>query len=148
MSPETRPERPVVAALAVTLRGPSVLLVQRRNPPDAGLWGFAGGKVELGETVAEAAVRELREETGVAAQALEGFGPLDIIGPDAGGRPRHHFVLIPVLCRWLAGEPQADEDALDARWFEVATLDPARLPMSKDVVRVAQAAVLRIPRFD
>ena len=45
MSLRTPTERPVVAALAVTLRGPAVLLVQRRNPPDAGLWGFAGGKV-------------------------------------------------------------------------------------------------------
>lgn len=136
-------ERPVVAALAVVLRASAVVLVRRRNPPDAGLWGFPGGKVELGETVSEAAVRELREETGVLAEALEGLAPLDIIGPAVGGRPSHHFVLIPVVCRWLAGEPEADEDALEAAWFEIAELRADRLPMSRNVAAVARLAARR-----
>jgi mutator protein MutT len=136
--------RPVVAALAVTVREDCVLLVRRRNPPDAGLWGFAGGKVEPGETVAEAALRELQEETGVAAEALEAYGPLDIIGHDGAGGLAHHFVLIPVLCRWLAGTPQAAEDALEARWFALEALDPANLPMSKDVAELARHGVRRL----
>ena len=63
------PDFPRLAALAVTLdQGRNhVLLVQRRNPPDAGLWGFPGGHVEAGETALCAAARELAEETGVIA---------------------------------------------------------------------------------
>ncbi|WP_119166042.1 NUDIX hydrolase [Algihabitans albus] len=138
------PDRPVLAALAVAIRGPSVVLIKRRNPPDAGLWGFAGGKVDLGETVAAAAERELREETGVEAEALESLGALDIIGRSDEGTLTHHFVLVPVLCRYRNGEPRAADDALEAKWFEIASLDPAALPMSRDVVPVAREAARRL----
>ena len=50
--------RPVVAVLAVVVQAGRILLVRRANPPDAGLWGFPGGKVEFGETIADAALRE------------------------------------------------------------------------------------------
>ena len=138
------PDRPVLAALAVVLRGHSVVLIKRRNPPDAGLWGFAGGKVDLGETVAAAAERELREETGIEAEALESFGALDIIGRSGAGTLTHHFVLVPVLCRYRSGEPRAADDALEAKWFEISALDPAVLSMSKDVVWVAREAARRL----
>ncbi|MFX6119029.1 NUDIX domain-containing protein, partial [Acinetobacter baumannii] len=58
-------ERPIPATIAVVLRDDRVLLVRRANPPDAGRWGFPGGKIERGETIAEAAIRELMEETAV-----------------------------------------------------------------------------------
>lgn len=137
-------DRPVLAALAVAVRGASVVLIKRRNPPDAGLWGFPGGKVDLGETLAAAAERELREETGIEAEALESFGALDIIGRGDEGAVTHHFVLVPVLCRYIGGEPCAADDALEAEWFEIAALDPAVLPMSKDVVAVAREAARRL----
>src|SRR5215467_7828313 len=70
------PERPIVAVLAVVLRGERVLIVSRANPPAKGRWGFPGGVLELGETVAEGAMRELFEETGVMAEAA---GPLTVI---------------------------------------------------------------------
>ena len=141
------PDRPVLAALAVAVRGPSVVLIKRRNPPDAGLWGFPGGKVDLGETLAAAAERELREETGIEAEALESFGALDIIGQSDEGRLTHHFVLVPVLCRYIGGEPRAADAALEAEWFEIAALEPAVLPMSKEVVPVAREGARRLARF-
>ncbi len=135
--------RPIVAALAVTLRDEAVVLVRRRNKPDAGRWGYPGGKVEPGETLVEAAVRELHEETGIIGEALEPLGPLDVIGRDTEGALTHHFVLVPVLCRWCAGEPVAGDDASEARWFDLAALDPARLPMSRHVPEVGRRAWAR-----
>ncbi len=65
---QNAPQRPKLAVLAVCLHEGKFLLVQPPNPPDAGLWGFPGGHVELGETLVEAAARELHEETGVASE--------------------------------------------------------------------------------
>ena len=128
--------RPVPAVLAVVPRAQEVLLVQRRNPPDAGLWGFPGGKVDYGETLMAAAERELREETRVSARAKRVLTALDAMGQ--GAAPAHHFVLIAVLCDWLEGEPVAADDAQDARWVALAELD--RLLLSKDVAAVARMA--------
>ena len=91
--------RPVLAALAVVVEGHNVLLVRRRNPPDAGLWGYPGGHVEAGETALAAAVRELAEETTVLADPVGYLANLDTILPGADGRLAHHFFLEAVLCR-------------------------------------------------
>nr|WP_321985999.1 NUDIX hydrolase [uncultured Lichenicoccus sp.] len=115
--------RPVPAALAVVLHEDRVLLVQRRNPPDAGLWGYPGGKIETGETIEAAAVRELLEETGVAAEATRLLTPFDILYREHGGDLLGHYVLLPVLCAYRGGIPAAATDALDAAWFGCARVD-------------------------
>lgn len=104
MTERTAVARPVAAALAVVVRGRDVLLVRRSNRPDAGLWGFPGGKIEGGETIAEAALRELREETGVTAEAAGVVTALDALDRAPDGALRHHYVMVAVLCRWLCGE--------------------------------------------
>lgn len=136
-------QRPVVATIAVVVRGDAVLLVQRANPPDQFRWGFPGGKMEMGETVAEAAVRELAEETGVRADAADVLTAIDSIGRDGDGTLRHHFVLIAVRCHFVSGEPVAADDALDARWFAVADLADDDSRLSRHVARVARLAVER-----
>lgn len=129
--------RPIPAVLAVILRGPDVLLVRRANPPDAGLWGFPGGKIEPGETLAQAAEREALEETGVTCRAGTAFAALDAFHREDGVL-RAHYVLVALPCRWLAGEPVAADDALEAAWFPLAALPGAR---SVDVDRIAALAV-------
>ncbi len=131
---------PVVAVIAVVRREGEVLLVRRINPPGAGLWGFPGGRIEAGETLAEAALRELREETGVSARAGAVIDALDVLDRDAGGRLRHHFILVAIACDWLAGEPLAADDASDAAWFRVADLDPDDPGFSRDVSALARRA--------
>ena len=139
------PLRPVPAVLALVPRGGEVLLVRRANPPDAGLWGFPGGRIELGETVHGAAERELREETGVEARALRTIAALDVVeGPPRA--VRRHFVLIGVLCRWQGGEPVAADDALDAAWFDAAALGASDLPLSRDVAQLAALALAESAR--
>lgn len=131
---------PVPAVIAVVVRDGQALLVRRANPPDAGLWGFPGGKIEYGETVATAALRELLEETGVRAEAREVITTLDILATSDDGALQQHFILIAVRCYWVEGDPIAADDALEARWFPIEDLDPEQVPMSADVDVVARRA--------
>lgn len=132
--------RPVPAALAVVAREGRVLLVKRGKAPDLGRWGFPGGRIEPGEGHADAAVRELREETGIEAEASEAIAVLDIIG-EAEGTLTHHFVLVAVACRWIAGEPVAADDAADAAWFDLAAVEDDSLPKSRDVLWLTRRAL-------
>jgi len=126
--------RPTVATIAVVIRDGCALLVQRRNPPDEGRWGFPGGKVEYGEPLAAAALRELFEETGIAAEAGPVLTAFDVIGDD------HHYVLIALLCHWRAGEPRAGDDAAAAAWVDLEDLEAGGLPLSAGVDRLARRA--------
>ena len=135
--------RPIPAVLAVILRGEEVLLVRRANPPDAGLWGFPGGKIELGETLGAAAEREALEETGVRCRAGAAFAALDAFHA-APGAPLVHYVMVAVACAWIAGEPLAADDALDAAWAPIAGLG-ARTDTSDDVDSIAEQARARVP---
>ena len=134
------PARPIVGVLAVVRREGRVLLVQRAKSPWPGGWGFIGGVQELGETVAETAMRELREETGVAAEAVEPLTVLDAIHPDGEGRIRTHFTLVCMLLDWRSGEPQADADAMAIGWFtpeEAEAGDMRLFPSTARVMRLA-----------
>jgi 8-oxo-dGTP diphosphatase len=131
---------PVPAVIAVVIREDQALLVRRANPPDTGLWGFPGGKIEFGETVREAAIRELLEETGVQAEAQDIITMLDILVRDSSGAMQQHFILIAVRCRWISGEPTAGDDALEAGWFAIAELGEGKIALSADVEVIARRA--------
>jgi 8-oxo-dGTP diphosphatase len=124
----------------VVSRGEEVLLVRRANPPDQGKWGFPGGKIEYGEAVPHATLRELREETGIEAEIL---GPVDVIDflEREGARTGRHFILIAMHCRWVSGDPVAADDALEARWWPVDAI--GGLDTSHDVERIARLAIGR-----
>src|SRR5438309_9964029 len=98
------PDRPIVAVLAVVLRRDQALIVQRAQQPNAGRWGFPGGVLELGETVAEGAMRELLEETGVVAEPAGWLNVHDAVSRDGEGRVQFHYVLIAVRGLWQRGE--------------------------------------------
>lgn len=137
---QSTPNYPIPATIAVVIRAEQILLVRRANPPDAGLWGFPGGKIERGETIAQAALRELAEETGISAEPLRAFTALDVFDRDASDELRYHFILIAVLCRWQSGEPIAGDDALEARWVDLGRLDDTDLVLSLNVAEVAAQA--------
>lgn len=138
-NPPSPPVRPIVAVLAVVIHDGKLLLVQRANPPDAGLWGFPGGKVEFGETLLTAAERELFEETGITAVAERIFTAVDAYDRSDEGQLRQHFVLVAVRCQWRAGAPVAADDALDANWVALQDLETSR-DLSQDVAMVARQA--------
>jgi 8-oxo-dGTP diphosphatase len=130
--------RPIVATIATVFRADHVLLVRRANPPDAGKWGFPGGKIDLGESIQDAAVREVLEETGVHVTAQQVFTAVDAFDRDEKGMVRHHYVLAAVLCSWVSGEPIAGDDALEAQWFPMTELGTGNLALSLDVEHVAR----------
>lgn len=113
-------ERPVAAAGIVCFRGDDVLLVRRGKPPLEDSWSLPGGRIEWGERAADAALRELNEETGCAAEIVGLVDVVDAVLTKRGGAsepPWGHYVLIDYAARWTAGEPRAGDDARDARFF-------------------------------
>ncbi|AVO38375.1 NUDIX hydrolase [Pukyongiella litopenaei] len=144
MTRRRHPTWPRLGALAVVPRNGQVLLVQRCNPPDAGLWGFPGGHVEPGETAHDAAARELLEETGVEAAPTGYLTNIDAIRYRPDGTVASHYLLAAVLCTYLRGEPVAADDVSDARWVGPDQL--AGLPTSTHVAELAARATRALGR--
>ena len=103
----------------VCLRDDSVLLIRRGTPPRQGEWSLPGGRIEPGERAVDAALRELREETGVEAEITGLIDVVDGLFPEAG----RHYVLIDYAARWLSGEPVAGDDAIEARFVALDEVD-------------------------
>jgi 8-oxo-dGTP diphosphatase len=126
------PERPIVAVLAVVLRGDGpdtkALIVQRAQQPNAGRWGFPGGVLELGETVAEGAMRELNEETGIVAEPAGILNVHDAIQLDEDGRVQFHYTLIAVRGLWRSGEGAPADDAAACAWASRADIENGLYP--------------------
>jgi len=104
---------PVPAVGVVCFRGDEVLLIRRGRPPRAGQWSLPGGRIEPGERAVDAALRELREETGVEADILGLIEVVDGLFPD------HHYVLIDYAARWVSGDPVAGDDAAEAAFVPI-----------------------------
>jgi 8-oxo-dGTP diphosphatase len=93
------PDSPLVGVGAIIIEDGRVLLVKRGHPPLEGEWSIAGGVLELGETLREAAVREAREETSLTVEPAELLGVYDRVLRDDSGRTLYHYVLVDFLCR-------------------------------------------------
>ena len=109
------PMTPIPAVGVVCLRGDEVLLIRRGTPPRIGEWSLPGGRIEPGERAIDAALRELREETGAEARILGLVDVVDGLFPEAG----RHYVLIDYVAEWIRGEPIAVDDAAEAVFLPV-----------------------------
>lgn len=138
------PQRPVVGVGGVVVRDGAVLLVQRAQEPLAGQWTLPGGVVEAGETLEEAVVRELREETGLTVRVLELVEAFDRISRDASGRPRYHYVILDYLCEPTAGDLCAGSDVRAAAWVRPEEFPPYQL--SPKALAVCQKALAGLRR--
>ena len=116
MRARTYPAAPVPAVGAVVVHDGAVLLVRRGREPSRGVWAVPGGRVELGETLAEATEREVREETGVRVRAGEPIWSFDSVIRDEAGRVAFHYVIVDLRAEYVEGEPHARDDAAEARW--------------------------------
>lgn len=144
MSEHASPRAPVAAVGVVCLRGEDVLLVRRGQAPLAGHWSLPGGRIEWGERARDAALRELMEETGCAADLI---GLVDVVdglmartgeSSAAAGEPSGHYVLVDYAARWISGDPRAGDDAIDARFF--APHELGGLGLWSETARVIEAA--------
>ena len=136
MSKREYPDRPLVGVGAIVIKDGRVLLVKRGIAPSKGLWAIPGGSVELGETLQEAAEREIMEETGLAIRAVKPVYTFDFIERDDSGKIRFHFTIVDIMADYISGTPKGADDALEARWVSPEELK--ELPMSKNTLKVLE----------
>lgn len=108
----------MVGVGGVVIHRGRALLIRRGHEPLKGEWSIPGGLVELGEELAQAARRELKEETGLDVEPIEVIGVFDRIvrGGRKGSRVRYHFVIVDYACRLKRGRLAPASDVVDARW--------------------------------
>ena len=116
-SARTYPTRPYLAVSAAIFRDGRVLIVRRARPPAHGLYTLPGGGVELGETLEQAVIREVREETALDIAPVELVGFRQAIARDAAGRVERHFVILPFAARFIGGEISLNEELAEAHWL-------------------------------
>lgn len=109
------PDHPLVGVGGVVIHRNRALLIRRGGEPLKGEWSLPGGLIEVGEGLAEAVRRELKEETGIDVEPLEIVEIFDRIFR-RGRRVRYHFVIVDYVCRVRGGRLRPASDVLDARW--------------------------------
>jgi mutator protein MutT len=119
---QSPPERPQVAVGVVVIANDQVLLIRRGHAPRAGQWSIPGGRQELGETLAQAACREVREETGLDVRLTGLLDVVDGIFRSPDGAVESHYTLVDFAAVPVSGELIAGDDALDACWVSRADL--------------------------
>ncbi len=137
------PEAPLVGVGAVVVNEGRVLLVRRGAEPLKGHWSLPGGLLEVGESLSDGVVREVREETGLLVEPVELVELLDRIHKEnghEGERVRYHYVIADYLCRVVGGQLQAASDADAVRWVERAEWNShSALAVDPVTVRVIEA---------
>ena len=132
-------EKPVPAVGTVCFRGEDVLLIRRGTKPMAGNWSIPGGKIEFGERAEDAALRELKEETGVTARLAGLVDVVDgIFTSRTTGDVTRHFVLFDFAAVWVSGTEIAGDDAAHAEWISPARL--AEIEIWEETRRIIEAA--------
>ncbi len=116
------PQRPYLAVSAAIVRDGKVLLVRRARNPARNLYTLPGGAVEIGETLTDAVMREVREETALTIEPVALAGHREVIVRDAQGRAERHFVIMCYAARWRSGEVVLNDELDDARWLAPAEL--------------------------
>ena len=136
------PSRPYLAVSAAIFRDGRVLIVRRARPPAHGLYTLPGGGVELGETLEEAVIREVSEETALEVEPVALAGYRQAIARDAAGKIERHFVILPFAARWIAGDVRLNEELAEAHWLPPAEL--GTLQTTDGLAQIVAAAAERI----
>lgn len=129
-NPPSPPPIPGVSVLVI--HEGRVLLVRRGREPNRGIWALPGGRVEAGERPADAAIREVAEETAVQIDGLREIDSVDVAASDTGQR----YAITVFSADYRSGSPTAGDDAADARWL--ALTDIASLPITDGTRRIIE----------
>lgn len=144
------PRFAIAAVAAVLVRDGKMLLIKRRYPPGLGKWSLPGGVIEPGEGLAEAARRELKEETGIEAEPLGILWVLNNVVLDGSGRVKYHYLIVDVLFNSSTsrGVPRASGDASDVGWFsfeEIKSRDDVSWTVKRLVARLESLGFTYLP---
>jgi 8-oxo-dGTP diphosphatase len=111
------PDLPISCVGAVVRKDGKILLVRRGQEPGKGMWSIPGGAIELGETIYEAAAREVLEECNVEIKIKRVLDAVENIVKDGSGRIRFHYVIIDLQAEYASGRLKAGTDAAECGWF-------------------------------
>lgn len=136
------PSRPILAVSAAIIRDEKVLIVRRARRPAFGVYTLPGGGVEVGETLREAVIREVAEETALTIEPVALAGHREVIVRDEADRVSRHFVILPFACRWLGGEPVLNEELAEAQWMRPEDVTGLTTTEGLDEIIAAALAVL------
>lgn len=145
---ETRlyPQHPLTAASIAVFRGGKLLLAARKETAHAPIYSFPGGLVEIGETLEDAALRELYEEVGVVARITGFLDHLELIDRDADGRIRRHFIIHAFVGEWISGEAQTGPEAPHVIWQDPHALGGIALTKGLQPILIKAAALAQASR--
>ena len=138
----SHPYRPYLAVSAAIFRGDEILIVRRARPPAHGVYTLPGGVVEIGETLRDALVREVREETAIEITPVALAGEREVIVRDAEGKVERHFVILAFAALWVSGETVLNEELAEAHWMDADDLKT--LPTTEGLAEIVAAARARI----
>ena len=127
MTDREYPKRPIVGLGAVVISPQGLLLIKRGNRPRMGAWSLPGGAQDLGETINEGIIREVKEESGLDVEVLEIVDVVDLINRDLDGRIKYHYTLIDACVVVTGGTLKAGSDAMDAQWFSMTEIEDLNL---------------------
>ena len=134
---ETKKSNPIDCVGVICFRGEDVLLIKRGTPPRKGEWSIPGGRIEANETQRDAALRELFEETGIMAALESKVATID------AQFENYNYRLHDYAARWISGEPQFGDDAVDARFVSPADLDDLGIwPKTREIIETARQSLL------
>jgi ADP-ribose pyrophosphatase YjhB (NUDIX family) len=138
----TYPQRPFLAVSAAIFRNGKVLVVRRARKPALNLYTLPGGVVEAGETLIDAVIREVREETSLSIEPVALAGHREVIVRDDHDKVERHFVILCFASRWLGGEPVLSDELDDSRWLDPSELGNYRTTDGLGEIVTAAATVL------
>jgi 8-oxo-dGTP diphosphatase len=133
------PTRPILAASIAVFREGRVLIARRARAPMAGVYSLPGGVVELGETLHETALRELKEEVGIEAEIVAFVDHVEPIARE-GASVREHYVVATFVGRWRRGEARTGPEVDAIAWIDPGAIgDYATTPNLPAIVAKAAA---------
>ena len=124
------PDHPIVGVGAVVIRKGKILLEKRKNQPGKGKWSIPGGVANLGESLEQAVIREVKEETGLDVGAPCLIDVVSDVSLDENGRVKYHFVIVDYSVTAESGEPVAASDADALKWVPLSEVEEYDLTRS------------------
>ncbi|MDI6847844.1 MAG: NUDIX hydrolase [Candidatus Bathyarchaeia archaeon] len=140
------PNQPVVGVGAVIICSGKILLEKRKGEPGRGKWSIPGGLVELGESVEQTVIREVKEETNLEVEKPELIDVVDNISVDGNGEITYHFVIVDYFVKLRGGTLKAADDAAELRW--VAFDDVENYDLTKSFREFFQRNRQKLEKFN